>query len=75
VVLDAYTIALRYAHDKDRAFDVAVRAWRLHNRSFPPDVAAREVAAIIQNKQAGSDRPNAVVHGKIGPASSLRRQP
>ena len=32
VVLDAYAIALQYAHDENKAFDTAVRAWRQHNR-------------------------------------------
>ena len=55
VVLDAYAISLRYALNENKAFNIAVRAWRLHNRSVPPDDAAREVAAILRNEQTSSD--------------------
>ncbi len=71
VVLDAYAIALQYAHDEHKAFNVAVRAWRLHNRSFPPDDAAREVASIIQKT---ADRPAADRAPKSELTSSVRRQ-
>jgi hypothetical protein len=55
VVLDAHAIAWRYALDENNALNAAVRAWRQHKRSVPPDDAAREVAAILRNEQASSD--------------------
>jgi hypothetical protein len=56
VVLGAYAVSLKYSHDEDKAFNVAVRAWRLHNRSLPPDDAPREVALIL-HQQGSSPAP------------------